>query len=114
MVSETAEDQNLYIQLPKGYEVPEGMTAKLDYMLYGCRDSARKVWETLSTWMEQYGFEAVNADKTLFRLKHDHGTVMSVALYVDDGLVAHNSDEQYAKFIKALSERFELSAESTE
>eukprot|EP00961_Rhodomonas_salina_P265514 3589292-Rhodomonas_salina.1 len=114
MVSETAEDQNLYIQLPKGYEVPEGMTAKLDYMLYGCRDSARKFWETLSTWMEQYCFESVNADKTLFRLKHNDGTVMIVALYVDDGLVAHNSDEQYAKFIKALSERFELSAESTE
>eukprot|EP00961_Rhodomonas_salina_P036239 487216-Rhodomonas_salina.1 len=114
MVSETAEDLNLYIQLLKGYEVPESMTAKLDYMLYGCCDSARKFWETLSTWMEQYGFEAVNTDKTLFRLKHDDGTVMIIALYVDDGLVAHNSDEQSAKFIKALSERFELSTESTE
>eukprot|EP00961_Rhodomonas_salina_P001016 14475-Rhodomonas_salina.1 len=73
-------------------------------MLYGCRDSARKFWETLSTWMEQYGFEAVNADKTLFRLKHNDRTVLIVALYVNDCLVAHNSNEQYAKFIKALSE----------
>eukprot|EP00961_Rhodomonas_salina_P279934 3781534-Rhodomonas_salina.1 len=39
---------------------------------------------------------------------------MIIALYVDDGLTAHNNDAEYAKFIKALSERFELSVESTE
>eukprot|EP00961_Rhodomonas_salina_P112678 1515892-Rhodomonas_salina.1 len=39
---------------------------------------------------------------------------MIVALYVDDGLVAHNSDVAYAEFIKALSEKFELSTESEE
>eukprot|EP00961_Rhodomonas_salina_P008746 118907-Rhodomonas_salina.1 len=113
MVLETAEDQNLYIQLLKGYKVQEGMTVKLDYMLYGCSDSTRKFWETLSTWMEQYCFQAVNTDKTLLCLKHYDWTLMIIALYVNDGLIAHNSNEDYAKFIKALSERFELSAEST-
>eukprot|EP00961_Rhodomonas_salina_P086595 1164454-Rhodomonas_salina.1 len=39
---------------------------------------------------------------------------MIIALYVDDGLTANNNDEEYAKFITALSARFELSAESTE
>eukprot|EP00961_Rhodomonas_salina_P050859 682925-Rhodomonas_salina.1 len=64
--------------------------------------------------MVDYGFEPVNTDKTLFKLNRDDGTVMIMALYVDDGLVAHNSDLVYAEFIKALSERFELSAESEE
>eukprot|EP00961_Rhodomonas_salina_P225189 3044616-Rhodomonas_salina.1 len=39
---------------------------------------------------------------------------MIIALYVDDWLTAHNNDAEYSKFIKALSERFELSAESAE
>eukprot|EP00961_Rhodomonas_salina_P117298 1579017-Rhodomonas_salina.1 len=39
---------------------------------------------------------------------------MIVALYVEDGLVAQNSDVVYAKLVKALSERFELSTESEE
>eukprot|EP00961_Rhodomonas_salina_P122235 1645941-Rhodomonas_salina.1 len=60
--------------------------------------------------MIDYGFQPVNADKTLFSLNRDDGTVMIIALYVDDGLTAHNNDTEYAKFIKALSERFELSA----
>eukprot|EP00961_Rhodomonas_salina_P008468 115326-Rhodomonas_salina.1 len=47
-------------------------------------------------------------------MQKDDGTVMIVALYVDDGLTAHNNDAEYAKFITALAELFELSAESTE
>eukprot|EP00961_Rhodomonas_salina_P102477 1378562-Rhodomonas_salina.1 len=39
---------------------------------------------------------------------------MIIALYVDDGLVAHNSGAAYSTFIKALATRFELSADSTE
>jgi len=53
--------------------------------------------------MLEYGFEAVNADKTLFRIKKDNGTLMIIALYIDDRLTAHNNDEEYAKFILALS-----------
>eukprot|EP00961_Rhodomonas_salina_P122236 1645942-Rhodomonas_salina.1 len=64
--------------------------------------------------MIDYGFQPVNADKTLFRLNRDDCTVMIIALYVDDGLTAHNNDAKYAKFIKALLERFKLSSESTE
>eukprot|EP00961_Rhodomonas_salina_P172166 2321421-Rhodomonas_salina.1 len=68
----------------------------------------------LSNWMLEYGFEAVNTYKNLFRLNSTDGTIMIIALYVDDGLTAHNNDAEYSKFIKALSERFELSSESTE
>eukprot|EP00961_Rhodomonas_salina_P117242 1578170-Rhodomonas_salina.1 len=113
MVS-SIEDKELYIELPKGYEAPEGYTARLNSSCYGTRDAAFRFWKTLSDWMIEYGFEAVNADKTLFRIKKYDGTLMIIALYVDDGLTAHNNDAEYAKFILALSERFELSTESTE
>eukprot|EP00961_Rhodomonas_salina_P092226 1241102-Rhodomonas_salina.1 len=108
------DDKDIYIELPKGYEAPEGYTAKLSSSLYGCRDSAHRFWKTLSTWLIDYGFEVVNADKTLFRLKKDDGTIMFITLYVDDWLTAHNNDAEYAKFIAALASLFELSAESTE
>eukprot|EP00961_Rhodomonas_salina_P002841 38898-Rhodomonas_salina.1 len=64
--------------------------------------------------MVVYGFEPVNADKTLFQLRSSDGTVMIIALYVDDGLVAHSNDGAYTAFVKALATRFELSAESKE
>eukprot|EP00961_Rhodomonas_salina_P022176 298195-Rhodomonas_salina.1 len=108
------DDKYIFIELPKGYEAPEGYTAKLSASLYGTRDSAFRFWQTLSTWMVDYSFEPVKADKTLFRMEKDDSTIMIVALYVDDGLTAHNNDAEYQKFITALSERFELSTESTE
>eukprot|EP00961_Rhodomonas_salina_P143850 1936088-Rhodomonas_salina.1 len=82
----------------------------------GTRDAAFRFWSTLSTWMVtvEYGFEPVNAGKTLFRIRSSDGTVMIIALYVDDGLVAHKNDGAYAAFVKALATRFELSAESKE
>eukprot|EP00961_Rhodomonas_salina_P137926 1855426-Rhodomonas_salina.2 len=78
------EDQDIYVQLPPGYEAPSGFTARLAWSLYGLRDSARD------------------------------GKVIIVALYVNDGLVAHNCDTEYQKFINALSQRFELSADANE
>ena len=41
-------------------------------------------------------------------------TESSQALYVDDGLVSTTSDKEYALFIKALKQRFELSADDSE
>eukprot|EP00961_Rhodomonas_salina_P199469 2690437-Rhodomonas_salina.1 len=49
----------------------------------------------------------------MFKLERD-GKVIIVALYVDDGLVAHNSDSEYQIFINVLSKRFELSADAAE
>eukprot|EP00961_Rhodomonas_salina_P033441 449730-Rhodomonas_salina.1 len=61
-----------------------------------------------------YGFEPIDTDRMLFKLKTGNGMIMIVALYVDDRLVAHNSDADYAKFIEALSKRFELSSDAKE
>eukprot|EP00961_Rhodomonas_salina_P038062 511817-Rhodomonas_salina.1 len=113
MVS-SIEDKDIYIELLKGYKAPKGYTAKLASLLYGCSNSVFCFHRTLSTWMIDYGFQPVNTDKTLFSLNQDDCTVMIIVLCVDDGLTAHNNDTEYAKFIKALLERFELSAESTE
>eukprot|EP00961_Rhodomonas_salina_P023445 314817-Rhodomonas_salina.1 len=63
--------------------------------------------------MIEYGFTALDADCTMFKLERD-GKVIILALYVDDGLVAHNSDSKYQTFIEALSKRFELSADAAE
>eukprot|EP00961_Rhodomonas_salina_P217517 2939447-Rhodomonas_salina.2 len=108
------DEKDIYISLPDCYKVPEGFTAKLSNSLYGTRNAAYMFWSTLSKWMIEYGFEPVNADKTLFRLARSDGTVVIIALYVDDGLVAHNSNTEYEKFVQALAKRFELSTESKE
>ena len=112
MVSEIP-DQDLYIQLPPGYEAPPGTTAKLSKSLYGLRDAAYRFHKTLSDWLLDYGCEALDADRTMFRYNGNNGT-MIISLYVDDGLVSTDSVEEYRRFITALQERFELSADDKE
>eukprot|EP00961_Rhodomonas_salina_P141817 1909538-Rhodomonas_salina.1 len=109
------EDQNIFkfVQLPPGYKAPQGFVARLARSLYGLCDFAYEFHKTLSDWMIEYGFTALDADHMVFKLERE-GTVIIVALYVNDCLVAHNSDSEYQKFIDALSKRFELSADAAE
>eukprot|EP00961_Rhodomonas_salina_P228267 3085529-Rhodomonas_salina.2 len=85
------------------------VTAKLSNLLYRDSkpplevDSAFRFWATLSTWMIEYWFKAIDTDKMLFRSRSADGTIMIIAFYVDAGLVAHNNDEAYATFLKALA-----------
>ena len=44
----------------------------------------------MGDWMLAYGFEAINNDHTMFKFTGKYGT-LTVALYVDDGLVASTS-----------------------
>ena len=109
------DDKDIYVQLPTGYEDPEGYVAKLSRSLYGLRDATYRFHKTLADWMSSYGFIALDPDRTLFQIMMQRGEeILIVALYVDDGLVAHNSDKLYHEFISSLSERFELSADHTE
>lgn len=55
----------------------------------------------------------MDADSTMFRMQGKDRT-MIVSLYVDNGLVTHDSDIKYARFIKALSTKFELSDDTAE
>ena len=87
--------------------------AHLARLLYGLRDSAARFHKTLSDWMVSYGFIPLDPDCTMFKLELN-GSTIYVALYVDDGLVAHNSDAEYKLFINALSKRFELSMDAKE
>ena len=107
------DDKDIYVQLPPGYEAPDGFTAKLSSSLYGLRDAAFRFHKTLADWMTEYGFVPLDPDRTMFKLERDGATII-VATYVDDGLCAHDSDSEYLKFIVALSERFELSAPTEE
>eukprot|EP00961_Rhodomonas_salina_P243034 3283834-Rhodomonas_salina.1 len=74
------EDQDIYVQLPPGYasEAQTGFTARLAWSLYGLRDSAARFHKTLSDWMMEYCFTALDADRTMFKLERD-GKVIIVA-----------------------------------
>ena len=102
-----APGKDLYVQLPAGYEAPQGFVARLALSLYGLRDLAFCFHKTLSDWMLEYGFEPLNADKTIFKYEKSGATIL-VALYVDNSLCAHNSDDEYSLFIQALMSTLSL------
>ena len=63
--------------------------------------------------MQNYGFQPIDSDHTMFKYIGKHCTLI-VRLYVDDRLVASDSDEEYRIFMKELEKRFELSADDEE
>ena len=107
------DDQDIYIQLPEGYGAPKGKVAKLTRSLYGLKCAAYRYHKTFADWIEEYGFKSLDPDRTIFKYDGADGTLI-MSIYVDDGLVAHNSEVEYNRFIKAISGKFELSTDDSE
>eukprot|EP00961_Rhodomonas_salina_P024877 335118-Rhodomonas_salina.1 len=112
MVSDIS-DKDIYVELPSTFDVPPGHTAMLAKSLYGLKDAAFRYHCTFTEWLIEYGCEPLDSDRTMFKYVGDHGSLI-ISIYVDDGLVSTDSDEEYKIFINALQDRFELSADDSE
>lgn len=102
-------DKTIYLQLPPGYAPAPGKTTKLVKSIYGLRQSSARFHRLLEAWLLAYGFTAIGADRVTFKCENCKGGIILLSLYVDDGLSATNDEVFYNKFLKDLSERFELS-----
>eukprot|EP00286_Rhodomonas_abbreviata_P023936 CAMPEP_0181300748 /NCGR_PEP_ID=MMETSP1101-20121128/7054_1 /TAXON_ID=46948 /ORGANISM="Rhodomonas abbreviata, Strain Caron Lab Isolate" /LENGTH=1661 /DNA_ID=CAMNT_0023406003 /DNA_START=190 /DNA_END=5176 /DNA_ORIENTATION=- len=101
-------DTKIYMELPPGYSLPDGKCIELAKSLYGLRQSPGLFHDTLETWLLDYGFEPVGADRVIFKLARGTEKIL-LSLYVDDGLCATNSQALYDTFLADLSRKFALS-----
>ena len=64
----------------------EEITVKLNKALYGCVQSARLWYNTLSKFLKSIGFEANPVDQCVFNRYNDQGEQTTVCFHVDDGV----------------------------
>ena len=79
-------NDEVYVEQPTGYEEDTDSVCLLDKALYGLKQSPRIWYETLTEFLKSLGFEAINADLSVFTR---YG--MIIAIYVDDLLIAGRS-----------------------
>lgn len=104
-------DKTLHVQIP-GYDIPRDKALLLKKALYGGKSSGALYAKEIRGWLERYGFVACTVDETLFRLtrvKDNKTSTLLISLYVDDGACCTNDEGLYQDFIKALSDKYQLS-----
>jgi len=100
--------EEVYMQPPPGYSVPEGMVCRLRRSLYGLKQAPRAWFQRFASVVTAAGFSASTHDPALFVHTSSRGRTL-LLLYVDDMIIT-GDDPQFIAFVKArLSEQFLMS-----
>jgi len=100
-------DEVIYMRQPPGYEDGTDRVCKLIKSLYGLKQSPRCWNKKFKDFLEKHGLEVSEADPCLFYSTVD-GHKLIIALYVDDGLVAAQNEEDLNSFLFELSSEFHV------
>jgi hypothetical protein len=99
--------EEVYMQPPPGYSVPDGLVCRLRHSLYGLNQAPRAWFECFSSVVIDAGFNPSDHDPALF--VHTSPCGRTLLLYVDDMIVT-GDDSQHIAFVKQrLSEKFLMS-----
>ncbi|KAM3366315.1 hypothetical protein ACQJBY_015641 [Aegilops geniculata] len=100
--------EEVYMQPPPGYSVPDGMVCHLRRSLYGLKQAPRAWFERFASVVTAAGFSPSAHDPALFVHLSSRGCTL-LLLYVDDMIIT-GDDSEYIAFVKArLSEQFLMS-----
>ena len=91
-------EKEVYMELPLGYttSTKTKVVCKLQWALYGLKQSPRAWFGWFSLAMRKYRFKQNNSDHTLF-IKHKVGKVIVLIVYVDDMIIIGNDDEEITR-----------------
>lgn len=99
--------EELYMKQPEGYRDGTKRVCKLKRSLYGLKQAPRCWNHCIAEFLLKTGFKQSEADPCLF-VRTKGQSKVAIALYVDDGLVAHNSTTAGDEFLKELKARFKI------
>lgn len=109
-------DRPQYMRMPPGLprfdSKGKPLCCKLLRSIYGLSQASRCWAELFAKFMLDYGFERSTIDTCLFTLYRDN-IVIWACVWVDDVVIADNSQEERNKFVKALHETFPLDDKGT-
>jgi hypothetical protein len=97
--------EEVYMQPPPGYSVPDGIVCRLRRSLYGMKHAPHTWFERFTSVVIAAGFSPSAHDPVLFVHSSSRGQTL-LLLYVDDMIII-GDDSEYIAFVKArLREQF--------
>ena len=103
-------EHEIYINQPPGYEKTHNnkqLVWKLNKSIYGLKQSGRNWKNVLSDFLRDIKFVQSNADACIF-IKRNNTEIAIVLVWVDDIIIAANSNKLIIKIKKKLSKRFKM------
>lgn len=92
-------EEEIYMTFPHGYtpissvQLPPNVVCKLEKSLYGLKQTSRQWFSKFSATLLSLRFSKSHAYHTLF-IKNVKGKYVAVLVYVDDIIIASNSDNE--------------------
>ena len=102
-------EEEIYMQQPEGFISigQEGKVCKLKRSLYGLKQAGRSWYHKIDTCFSELGLQRTHADNCVYQLRKD-GTIIIVAIYVDDLLILANDVTALNNLKLELGKRFDM------
>jgi hypothetical protein len=75
--------EEIYMQAPPSFDIPDGMALKLLKAVYGTKQGGHIGYENICTKLMEMGYYQTEADHTMF-VHTNNSTISIILLYVDD------------------------------
>lgn len=98
-------EEDIYMEQPPGYNDGSGRVCKLKKSLYGLKQSPRQWNQRFTNFLAKHKLKATDADNCIF-VNPDKN--LYLAIYVDDGLIAAQKEDDMKRLINELQKEFEI------
>lgn len=100
-------EEDIYMHQPEGYNDGSSRVCKLVKSLYGLKQSPRCWNKKFTDFVRSYGLKESDADPCLF-VSSKPGHKLVLGIFVDDGLLAAEKEEDIEVFLKGMSDTFKI------
>jgi hypothetical protein len=102
-------DEEIYMAQPEGFEDTKSPThvCRLKKSLYGLKQSPRQWNKEINDCFVQYGLEWCKIEPCIY-YKRDGASIMFVAIYVDDLILAGNTPEDMEDLKNSLNSQYKM------
>jgi Reverse transcriptase (RNA-dependent DNA polymerase) len=99
--------EDIFMEPPPGFNVPDGMVLKLVKAMYGTKQGSRIWYENIRSTLKSMGYTCTDADHAVFVCIRD-GIPSIIALYVDDITIACKSLDIINHDKEALKQTYQM------
>jgi hypothetical protein len=100
-------EEEVYLEQPEGFNDGSGCICRLKRSLYGLKQAPCCWNKRLIRFMKKAGLKNSTVDPCMFYHTNE-GSSLYVSIYVNDGLIVGNKDEEIKGFLKLLQEEFKI------
>ena len=99
--------EEIFMEAPPGFDVPEGMVLRLIKAVYGTKQGGRVWYEEIRDKLGVMGYQCTEADHAVFMCTRN-SALSIIALYVDDSIMASGDLESISQDKASLRDSYEM------